>query len=135
MIATSFNRYQICLQSSKIYFYEIFTRTMFDIASIFGPYCKRLQAYIVSFGFEIASKFSPFCDLDCKHIRPKSLFSLRAYLVSFILIIETICGASFYMIYTQWTKRTLVPASFPPYWIRTILRVQLFEALCMIQSS
>ena len=38
-------------------------------ASIFGPHLKRLQVYMVRFGFEIAGIFSPLWNLDCIHIR------------------------------------------------------------------
>ena len=51
------------------------------IASIFGPFWKRLQAYIVLFRFEIARMFGPLCKKDCKHIWSQSFLSLQAYLV------------------------------------------------------
>ena len=52
-----------------------------QFASIFGPYWKRLQAYIVRFGFEIASILGLHYYHDCKHISSQLLLSLQAYVV------------------------------------------------------
>ena len=55
---------------------------------------NRLQAYIVRFGFEIASIFGSLYYRDCKHIR-SSLFSwLQAYQVRFKTEIASILGPS-----------------------------------------
>ena len=91
ILAISFNRDQICLRWN----WDCIRFRRF-IASIFGPHWKRLRAYIVRFGFEIANIFTPFYGQDCKHIWSRSLLSLQAYLVSVIKIIATISGPAIY---------------------------------------
>ena len=58
------------------------------IASIVGPFWKRLQEYIVRYRFEIASMYSPLSNRDWKHIRSPLLSWLQAYLVPDIIIIK-----------------------------------------------
>ena len=85
MLAIFFNRDQICVQSRKSSWSHV---TMISgrisrkqiFATIFGPYWKRLQAYMVGFGFEIASIFSPL------------LSRLHSYWVPIVTIIAIIFG-------------------------------------------
>ena len=50
---------EIVLEARDYNFWTNHARKFSMFASIFGPYSKRLQAYMVRFGFEIASILSP----------------------------------------------------------------------------
>ena len=83
---------QICLQSSKF----SFSRDTFRKHSHVTLYWKGLLAYMVRFGFDIATILGPHCNHDCKLIWSLLLPRLQAYLVPFLEIIATICGPSLY---------------------------------------
>ena len=48
--------------------YDSWTNQFSMFATIFGPYWKRLQAYMVRFGIDIAGIFGPLSYKACDHI-------------------------------------------------------------------
>ena len=72
---------EIVLKSRDYDFWTYISKTKFWWLQAFCPYWKRLQAYMVRFGFEIASIKGPHCYHDCKHIWSLSYKLLRPYVV------------------------------------------------------
>ena len=67
------------ISTCTVYFYNTFELgTIMQFASIFDHYWKRLQAYIVRFGFEIAGIFGPLGNWYCVHISSPLLSTLQA---------------------------------------------------------
>ena len=66
------------------------------IAVIFGPYLKRLQSYMVRFGFLIAIILSSFRDQLCQHIWSLLRSRLQSYLVHIGKIVAFISGPALY---------------------------------------
>ena len=66
------------------------------IAVIFGPHLKRLQSYMVRFGFLIAIILSSFRDQLCHHILSLLRSRLQSYLVLIGEIVAIISGPALY---------------------------------------
>ena len=57
--------------------------TLGPFSSIFGQYWKRLQAYMVRIGFEIASIFSLLWNWDCIHLWMPFIINMASILSPF----------------------------------------------------
>ena len=94
MLAISYVRDQISLQSSKIWFRKIRPEIIATWLLEDLPHCKHIWS-LYGFWFEIASIKGPYCFHDCKHIWSQLILSLPAYLITFIKIIAIISYDSY----------------------------------------